>query len=104
MDSKTFDEILISRINKMQRTLASKATEYATDDRLHNFKRAAELQGVTKEQACLGFMTKHLVSILDMIRDNAEGRRISQERIDEKIGDAINYLVLLEALFLETEQ
>lgn len=103
MTSKEFDEILISRINKMQSTLASKATEYATDDRLHNFKVAASLQGVTNAQACLGFMTKHLVSILDMIRDDAEGKLISKERIDEKIGDAVNYLVLLEALFLEKQ-
>jgi len=45
-------------------------------------------------------MVKHLVSVFDLI----EGRiPTSQEMIDEKIGDMINYLILLEAVLKEKE-
>jgi hypothetical protein len=97
-----FDDILKERLKKTETVLAAKAREYATDDnRYHNFFRAAALQGCTPEQALMGMLSKHLVSVLDMVDATAAknweawpGKRI----IDEKIGDSINYLILLEAL------
>lgn len=100
MNQQTFEqEVLRRRLSLIERTLASKAAEYATDDRLHNFKRAAAMLEDFPESACVGFMTKHLVSVLDIVD------RLpvvpTREMIDEKIGDAINYLILLEALLVE---
>ena len=97
-----FDDVLKERLRKTESVLAAKAQEYATgENRYHNFHRAAELLGCTPEQALMGMLAKHLVSVLDMVEVTAElGWRPwpSEDMIDEKIGDTINYLILLEGL------
>ena len=98
MNAKRFDEILHETVNSTVATLASKAKEYAKSDRLYKFKRAAGIQETTPEKALLGMWSKHLVSILDLI----EGTLPATEAIlNEKIGDTINYLILLKALLIE---
>lgn len=98
MDAKRFDEILHKTVSSTVKTLASKAKEYTKGDRLYNFKRAAGIQETTPEKALLGMWSKHLVSILDLI----EGTLPATEAIlNEKIGDTINYLILLKALLIE---
>lgn len=102
MTDKQFDAILKARTEKMWAVLASKAKEYAsTADRLHNFKQAAALMRCGPAHACGAFMTKHLVSVFDLIEKHERGEAIPSAVIDEKIGDAANYLVLLEAVFRE---
>ena len=46
-------------------------------------------------------MCKHTVSIYDLINDAEIGKDIPLEMWDEKIGDSINYLLLLNALVRE---
>lgn len=75
--------------------------EYATDDRLHNFKIAGELQKCTAVKALGGMMAKHTVSVYDLIDDYEQGKAISKEMWAEKIGDSINYLLLLTAMLEE---
>lgn len=101
MTHDAFQAILASRLEKTAKVLGVKAGEYASQtDRMHNFNRAAELLRTTPHDACLGFLGKHLVSIIDLTkRHDPVGLAI----IDEKIGDAINYLILLEALLIERE-
>lgn len=83
----------------MKSVLAIKADEYASSaDRLHNFKTAAKMLDTTPEVALVGMAIKHAVSVQDMV---IQPEIITPELIDEKIGDCINYLVLLEALMLE---
>jgi hypothetical protein len=91
--------IIDTQIDKCVRLLDSKGNEYNEDgeDRLKAFKLAAAYQGITSKQALLGMLTKHLVSISDMCK----GGNYSVERWEEKIGDSINYLLLLKALVLE---
>lgn len=101
MNSKRFDEVINSRIDKCINVLCKKADEYATEDRLHNFKVAAELQNCTPITALAGMMSKHTVSVYDLVRDHEQGKEISKEMWDEKIGDSINYLLLLSALIQE---
>jgi hypothetical protein len=101
MTNEKFQIILDKRLNSIQSVLASKATEYATSsDRLHNFNRAAQILGIDRRSALTGMLSKHLVSILDIV-DNFENIKPSFEMIEEKIGDAINYLILLEAMLKE---
>lgn len=104
MHADTFDKILEYRIKRMRNVLASKAEEYASDgDRLHNFKAAAAMSGpeATPETASWGMNAKHLVSVLDMVLATRDGGEPTVPHLQEKIGDAINYLVLLEAMFVE---
>ena len=101
METKIFDAILKNRIESIQIVLGSKAKEYAHgDDRLWNFKVAARANGTTQAKALWGMATKHLVSVMDLVT----GRLVSSpEMVDEKIGDLINYLILLEAILSEGE-
>lgn len=105
MDNKRFEEILEERIVKIKATLGNKGREYASNtDRLHNFKMAAKLTShhLTSETALLGMMRKHLVSMIDMVDDTQRGIYPSPMLVDEKLGDVINYTILLEALFTES--
>lgn len=98
MDSQKFNEILEKRLTAIRATLASKGKEYAIGDRLYNFKRAAEILRTTPQKALAGMLMKHLVSVMDLIEGSLEP---SEYMVNEKIGDAINYLILLEAIFKE---
>lgn len=101
MNTNDFNKIIDSRIQKCLDVLCKKADEYATLDRLHNFKVAAELQGCTPIRALGGMMCKHTVSVYDLINEFEEGADIPLELWEEKIGDSINYLLLLTALVHE---
>lgn len=83
-------------------TLKAKAEEYAVDgDRLHNFRVAAALEGITMEAALGGMMAKHTVSVYDLIRLVESGVPVRKELWLEKIKDHINYLYLLWAMVNE---
>ena len=84
--------------------LHSKHQEYANEDDFHNFKCAAKLQGVTPEQALIGMMDKHVVSVHDLVNNAAEGRVIPEDLWREKIGDNINYLLILWAMVTRVER
>lgn len=102
MDAKRFSDLLEERILKIRSTLTDKADEYAsTTDVLHNFKQAAFMQGITPAEALRGMMSKHLVSVMDLIRTQAKGGYIGDAMVNEKVGDSIVYLILLEAIFKE---
>jgi len=99
MKTKEFDKILTNRLAQIKQILGSKAEEYAQDnDRLHNFKVAATMNQTTPAIALWGMATKHLVSVTDLINGKLSP---SNEMIDEKVGDMINYLILLEAVLKE---
>ena len=98
MRTEQFENIINKRIETCKSVLCSKVEEYATDDRLHNFKIAGELQKCTAVKALGGMMAKHTVSVYDLIDDYEQGKAISKEMWAEKIGDSINYLLLLTAL------
>ena len=97
MEATEFNELLEERIKKIKETLESKAGEYSSkSDRLHNFKVAAQISDSTPQHALWGMAMKHLVSVVDLISGRLENNRAN---VDEKIGDMINYLILLEAIF-----
>ena len=104
MKQEEFNLLLERRLEQIRSTLVRKAGEYASNtDRLHNFKAAGAMLRSSAAQACLGFMTKHLVSVFDIVQEMDAGviREGRNEQIDEKVGDAINYLILLEAILKE---
>jgi len=96
--AEVFAEIFEAQIDACKRKLLEKAQEYATEDRLHNFKLAAALERETYNQALAGMMAKHTVSIYDMC---ASQMCFPIAIWDEKITDHINYLILLKALVVE---
>ncbi len=102
MTPEKFDEHLLSRLEKTAAVLKSKAGEYAvSNERFHNFIRSAEILGTTRQKALTGMMVKHLVSVFDIVENSSYGVFPKDEVIEEKIGDSINYLILLEAMIKE---
>ncbi len=101
MTDQEFDAIILQRSEKTRAVLASKAGEYARGDRLSNFKRAAGAMDTTPEGACVAFWMKHVISIVDLVNDLKQGKVATPAMWDEKIGDATNYLVLLDGLVRE---
>lgn len=96
-------------LEQMQRitveTLKAKAAEYATNgDRLHNFRVAAAIEGISKYAALGGMMAKHTVSVYDLIRYADQGTAVPKDLWEEKIKDSINYLFLLWAMVNEEGQ
>lgn len=102
MDTVRFQKILDEILCKISSTLGAKAGEYAKDgDRLHNFNRAMQMRGKgTREDALVGMMLKHWVSVLDIV-DMVGKKNFSIAHVDEKIIDSINYLILLRAMLEE---
>ena len=104
MKTEIFNEVVKRRLEQCQKTLIRKSDEYASDeDRLHNFKVAARMRNISPVKALDGMMIKHLVSMVDMInRMDTDDKYIpSQELVSEKLGDVINYTLLLECLIAE---
>lgn len=100
LKTERFNQIVNTQLNTCKSIMQSKAKEYATEDRLHNFRVAAVLQSVSAKDALAGMMAKHTVSVYDMCGSE---ETFSQELWDEKITDSINYLLLLRALIQEEE-
>lgn len=98
MQTPKFNEIMNAQIDRCEDILIVKAREYAPVDRLHNFRAAAMLQGTTTTKALAGMMSKHTVSIYDMIETE---QPYPEEVWNEKITDHMNYLILLRALVEE---
>ncbi len=94
----TFDEVLNLRLQEIKSVLGSKQKEYSrNNNRLHNFDVAARVGNTTPELALKGMWMKHIVSVFDII-DSPED--VAKHTIDEKIGDLINYAILLEYMLL----
>ena len=98
MTREDFSRRVEKRIDLVRQTLLTKHKEYAKDDNVfRNFDEAAgglSLHGSSAE-VLWSYMTKHLVSIKDIVADN---KPVDTEIVSEKIGDVINYLILLEAM------
>lgn len=93
-----YEKSIKEMISHCESVLIEKHREYATEDDFHNFNVAAELQNITPLQALVGMMDKHVVSVHDYVNEHAEGRKATKEQWKEKIGDNINYLLILWAM------
>jgi hypothetical protein len=101
MTPEQFTMYLNQRLDKTKRVLSAKADEYARGDRLSNFHKAAGFLDTTPEAALMGMVIKHVIALQDFIKDLNDGIMQSPDRWDEKIGDIIAYMCLLDAMILE---
>ena len=86
---------------ELEDLLTNKGREYAgEDDALGNFKAASDF-GVTPEQKLGIFMDKHYASIKSYIKN---GKVFSNEPIEGRINDLINYAFLLRCLIKDTKK
>lgn len=101
MNNEEFQKVVDRQLQSTKRILVAKADEYARGDRLSNFKRIAAFRNVSPEDALFSLVSKHIVAVDDFIEDINSGTIQPIERWDEKIGDIINYMILLKALIEE---
>jgi hypothetical protein len=96
-----FNRIVLDRIEKLKETLLKKQGEYAREDCLSNFKKAAGAMGISSEEALAGMVNKHFISVLDYCKDVTKGKQHTVPEWNEKLGDVIAYMVLLDAIVRE---
>lgn len=100
MKTEELSKIVERRITDLRETLSVKGAEYAKfGDRLSNFKIAGNLLGQSPSQALLGMVVKHIVALVDFTNCKFEG--VSDAQFDEKVGDIIAYMCLLDGLYTE---
>lgn len=98
MTRDEFEHEIERVLKKATETLTQKNTGYSEQgdgDPFHNFRVAAELQGITPKQAAAGMLAKHTVSVYDLC---AKEDVSDKEVWDEKIQDHINYLLFIRAM------
>lgn len=96
MNKKDFAELVVKETEHIKDVFGIKADEYnLEDDRLGFFKRTAAVLDEKPDEALLGMMVKHIVSIFDMVKSS---EKFTEDRWKEKVTDCINYLLLLFAL------
>lgn len=121
MNVQDFNTLVERRKTLIGKVLQKKADEYSKDnDRLYNFKRAAAFTRESPEKSLLGMLMKHVISVIDIIEEVERCHQLKGTSfdlpitsdsnvmisdckfditfIDEKLGDSINYLILLETL------
>lgn len=105
MTHKEFEQVFERAVERSRDVLLSKLKEYTgNDDQLESFKTQA---GMSLAETPMGIayelMVKHIYSVRKIVEEYEQnGKRPSVRLMNEKFGDAINYLILIEALFLES--
>ena len=105
MNREKFNLHVEEVMERTKKILLKKGEEYAkTEDVFHNFNNATGISLHESNTAVAWeFLVKHLQSIKDIITTHEETclELPKQELIEEKFGDAINYLILIEGMFKE---
>ena len=103
MNKEDFNKIVERRVELINSVLNSKGKEYGADkDAFHNFNSGVGIGfSDSREKLAWEYMTKHLQSIKDLIDSVSKGNLPKEEVLEEKIGDAINYLILIEGMIKE---
>lgn len=98
------EEIVNRRIELIKDVLSKKNAEYAGDDNVFRAFVLATAFSLHKTPQAIAweFMVKHLQSIHQIISDYERvGKLPDEDQLEEKVGDAINYLILIEGMFRE---
>ena len=102
MKPEFFKKVLEETLQSTQHVMGVKAMEYVRNNNaMHNFDVGARKTGVIREKVLYGFALKHHISIDDMRNDIEKGILPTKEAVNEKFGDAINYLILEKASVLD---
>ena len=99
MNKKEFDAHLSAVFTRTREVLQHKRNEYANDiDVFQSFKQGIGISyQKTPEGVAWEYMSKHLESIKQIIKE-IETVEPTMDKVSEKFGDAINYLVIIEGM------
>lgn len=102
MSPEDFDKMVDVIFTRCRKVLCSKSGYGTNEDQLSNFKRAGQLKREKAVSALKGMSNKHTIALADMVYDyEHSGRKPDSSDLEEKIGDEINYLLLLRGLFVD---
>ena len=99
MNKSTFDNLFLQIIDEIKQTRDSGQKEYAhsKENVFANFERVAESLDISKEQALMVYLMKHMDGINAWIK----GHKSQREDVTGRIKDAIVYLCLLWGMAIE---
>ena len=105
MNVDTYDHITVALLNIAEDIRVGKRPVYTvgSDDVLANFKTVGRDLDLPPEKVAWVYFKKHLDAIRTYIV-NPESRGLDPERIDLRIADAINYLILINAILYEKSE
>jgi len=104
LKTKERNNIADSIFKECKDILEGKGIAYSGEEDVNNnFKANAKLLGLTKYQILAIYLNKHLDSIMNAIRYRPEYPSEKTEGMRGRIVDAINYLVILQAMMIEDE-
>lgn len=107
MDKNNFEKETEKFLQDTLITMYSKGRDYSTvNNFFSNFESATGISFCdTREGVLWHYLTKHLQSIKDMVKVLEDGGEnyghFDKPKVDEKIGDAINYLLILRNMLNE---
>jgi hypothetical protein len=101
MKTQDFNNLVEEQFGICRAILETKGKEYAPDDqdRLSAFKTAGSVLRRTPIQALGGQMSKHTISLFEMIENGCTDNDLWLE----KLTDQINYLLLLKGLICDQD-
>ena len=99
MNKSTFDNLFLQIIEKVKKTRDSGQKEYAhsEDNVFANFERVSNSLDISREQALMVYLMKHMDGINAWIK----GHKSQREDVTGRIKDAIVYLCLLWGMTIE---
>ena len=101
--SEGWIRFLDKRLGLIQESMVKKGVEYHRGaNPFHNFDTTGRMNKQIPERALWGMVSKQITSTLDLIEDMEQGKLPSPEMIQEKTGDCVNYMLLLQGLMLRT--
>lgn len=87
--------------SKMREIMLKKGNDYATQDRLSNFKLAGNICGISPEIQCLSLIATKVARLSVLLHNQ---NKPNYESISDSIIDLINYAALLDMLLFDKEE
>lgn len=87
--------------SKMREIMLKKGNDYATQDRLSNFKLAGNICGISPEIQCLSLIATKVARLSVLLHNQ---NKPNYESISDSIIDLINYSALLDMLLFDKEE
>lgn len=103
MTNEQFNKNVDLFIDQIKAVLQVKNNEYnLCNDRLDYFKRYATIDKTTPQIAVKNCMMKHIISLLDMLKETENNKKFTKKMWLEKMIDLTNYLIILYCINEET--
>ena len=98
-----FEKQIATLYDDCYKRLAKKDVEYGHSDAFKSFKNASKVANMLPENVALMYRLKHDMSLRKLLDDIQIGHdeNLTEEFINEKIGDIICYTTLIYGMLLE---